>query len=242
MRSEIDRAAFVSLTFAMAGLACNTGPSPSVAGVVEIPPQPPQPADAGAPPRPHEDDAAKLRAAPPETAADDDDADAPPAPQAEGGVVAIARGTGCGWVDPATVRRPSGACSDDRGAAGACTSMKACKGFAFPKQKCEAYRRYFKPKVAERALACLGKLSDTQACDACNAYRCGDLAMKSSCPDASAAATCVQIASKCKSVAVEECKTYLSGLNAAGRAKMTACLTGGSGCSFGIFSCAEGLF
>jgi hypothetical protein len=240
----IDRSAFLGLTFAMAGVACNTGQSSVVAGVVDIPAQPPQPADAGAPPAAERPEPAPVARAVPGSSAkepDDEDDDEIGTPTAEGGGVAVARGP-CGWVDPATVTRPAGKCSDDQGAAPACTVMRSCQGFAFPRQKCEAYRKYFKPKVAQKALDCLSKLTDKQACDACNAYRCGDLALKSACPDASADATCAQITSKCKSVSMTECKIYLSGLNAAGRAKIASCLTGNAGCGFGIFSCAEGLF
>lgn len=235
----IDRALFASLTFAMAGAACATGRGAEV-GVIDIPKQPAQPADAGAAPAP-ETPPVVAKASPPEDEGDPEEDGDPGFAVAEGGI-AVAHGPGCGWVDPKTIAKPAGKCSDDQGTAPACAVMKACAGFTFPKQKCEAYRKYFKPKVAQKALDCLGKLSGQQACDACNAYRCGDLAMKSACPDPSADATCAQVTAKCKALSMNECKTYFSGLNAQGRTKLAGCLTSGSGCGFGIFSCAEGLF
>jgi hypothetical protein len=248
MFSGIDRSSFLALTFGMAGgvggLACNTGPSPSVAGlVVDIPPQPAQPRDAGAPTPARDDDPKRLAtAAPPAEEEDDPDEeeDMPGAAVEGGGVPAAYKA--CGMADPASVIRPTGKCSDEQGAAPACAPLKQCAGFAFPRQKCEAYRRFFKPRVAQKALDCLGKLGGQQACDACKVYRCGDLAMKSACADASADATCKQIIGRCPSVSMTECQTYLSGLNAAGRQKVAACFTGKSGCGFGLFSCAEGLF
>jgi hypothetical protein len=226
----IDRASFLALTFGMAGVAgaCNVGGAPVAPGaVVEIPPQPPQP-DAGPSEVARKPDETKLRATPtpdePAPVAASDDDDDPGDPTAEGGSAAASPPATCGFVDPA------------------CSMMKGCSGFTFPRQKCEAYRRFFKPKVAQKALDCLGRLKGSQVCDACSVYRCGDLAMKGSCPDPAVNATCALITSKCKSVKMAECQRYLSGLNAAGRQKMTACLTSASGCGFGIFSCAEGIF
>jgi hypothetical protein len=246
---RIDRASFLTLTFGMAGVACNAGASPVVANVVDIPQQPPQPGDAGAPAPIASADAASssaLRARPeaPVAPEDDDDADVGSS-TTEGGVMRLlplSNAQGCGWVDPKTISAPPAACRDDRGAAGTCGVMKTCSGFPFPREKCEAYRKLFKPRVAQTALDCLAKLSDKQTCDACNAYRCGDLALKSACPDASVDAGCVQIVAKCSAVSMSECRTYMAGLNATGRAKMVSCLTGRTGCGFGIYSCAEGLF
>jgi hypothetical protein len=223
----MDRASFLALTYGLFG--CN-GAGPVVAGsMVEIPSQPPAPPvvpEAGPPPAAKPDASAAIAIAePPE---DEEDAGA-------------SLGT-CGWVDPKAVTRRTAACADDKGAAPACAPLKACSGVAFPKMKCEAYRKYFKPRVAQAALDCLAKLSDKQACDSCNTYRCGDLALKTACADPSADATCVQIARSCKAVSVAECRVYLDGMNAAGRAKIAGCMSAAPGCGFGIFSCAEGLF
>jgi hypothetical protein len=236
---RIDRASFLSLTFGMAGLACNSAQSPVVsANVVDIPLQPAPPADAAAPVARAEDPGGTPRAVP--ESPDDDPKDGP---VSEGGISLVPlNDKGCGWVDPKSVTRPTAACKDDEGAAGSCTVMKGCAGFAFPKQQCESYRKTLKPKVAQRAIDCLAKLTSKQVCDdACNTYRCGDRALKTACPDPSADAPCTQIVAKCKSVSMNDCRTYLSGLNAAGRSKMVTCLTSKSGCGFGLFSCSESL-
>jgi hypothetical protein len=221
---KIVRGSFLALTSA---IACNT-PAPVAAGV-EIPPQPPQPIDAGPPVAPPPETPKVARVEP----------ELPPEPEDD---PESTRPEICGFVDPTSVSRPSGSCSDDKGTALACTGMKSCSGVAFPKSKCEAYKKYFKPRVAQHAVECLAKLSDKEACDACNAYRCGETALKTSCDDASADASCAQITAKCKAISMADCRTYLSGMNASGRAKMAFCLTQPVGCGFGIFSCAEGLF
>jgi hypothetical protein len=241
MSLRIDRASFLSLTFGMAGLACNSGPPPTVAAnVVDIPLQPPPPADAGgaAVAAPNDVSSKPLAVAEP---ADDDVIDGP---VSEGGAITLSPvdQAGCGWVDPKTVTRPAAACKDDEGTAGSCNVMKGCATFPFPRQQCESYRKTFKAKVAQRALDCLGKLTNKQVCDdACNTYRCGDRALKTACPDPSADASCTQIVAKCRSVSMNDCRTYLSGLNPTGRAKMVTCLTSKAGCGFGLFSCSESL-
>ncbi len=232
MSLRVDRASFLSLTFGMAGLACNSGlPKPAAANVIDIPLQPVPPDDAGAPRE------SKPRVVP--ERADD----AVDGPVSEGGVaIAPQESSGCGWVDPKTVTRPTAACKDEEGTSGACSVMKGCSGFGFPKQQCESYRKAFKPKVAQRALDCLAKLTKKQVCDdACNTYRCGDRALKMACPDPSADASCTQIVAKCHSVSMNDCRTYLSGLSQTGRAQMVSCLTSKSGCGFGLFSCSESL-
>jgi len=222
---RVERAAFFAL------VACNGSGAVVAGSMVEIPPQPPEPAPppSNAPDAaPHIDASVAVAAKPPEEEEDDDE---------DAGTSGV-----CGWVDPTSVTRPAAACADDKGAAPACPALKACSGVVFPRAKCEAFRKYFKPRVAARAVDCLAHLSDKAACDACNAYRCGEVALKTSCPDTSADSTCMQIASTCHAVSVAECRLYLSGMNATGRAKIAGCLAGPAGCGFGIFSCAEGLF
>lgn len=234
---RVDRATFVSLTFAMAGLGCNSAQAPVVAvNVVDIPAQPPQPSgDAGAVGAPI---ATSQNGA--DGAGDHDEVT--PVDAGPFQVAPVENTTACGWVDPAKLNRPTAACNEDQGTVGSCSIMKSCSGFPFPKQKCEAYRRFLKPQVAQRALDCLGKLTVKQVCDACYAYRCGDLALKSACPDPAADVQCTQITTKCPAISMTECRTYLAGLNPAGRTKMVSCLGVKSGCGFGIYSCAESLF
>jgi len=242
MNLRVDRATFLSLAFGMAGTACNSGPGAvAAASVVEIPKQPPQ-ADGGASVPLATGPGPRASAAPAGSGAprDDDDDDDVPSPTDEGAGTSVAYAA-CGIADPAKISRPTAPCADDQGAAGSCKVMKACPGFSFPREHCESYRKGLKPKVAQKALDCLAKLSAKDVCDACTTYRCGDLALKSACPDPTADATCAQITAKSSSVSLAECKTYLSGMNAVGRAKMKSCLISQQGCGFGLHSCTESL-
>src|SRR3954465_12641363 len=110
MALRIDRASFLSLTFGMAGVACNSAQSPAVsANVVEIPLQPAPPLEAGAPLARTEAPGSAPRAVP--ESPDDDPKDSP---VSEGGVVLVpSSDRGCGWVDPKSVTRPTAACKDD---------------------------------------------------------------------------------------------------------------------------------
>ncbi len=218
---RVERAGFLALVF-----GCNGSGAVVAGSMIEIPPQPPEPPRDAAPPP---SASVAIATKPPEPEEEEEDEDA--------GASGV-----CGWVDPASVTRPAAACADDRGQAPACPALKACSGVVFPHAKCEAFRKYFKPRVAARAVDCLAHLSEKAACDACNAYRCGEVALKTACPDTSADATCMQIANTCRAVSLAECRLYLSGMNAAGRAKIAGCLAGAAGCGFGIFNCTEGLF
>ena len=251
MGLRIDRSSFLSLAFGMSGAAscsaaCNPGPPAVSANMVEIPAQPPQPADAGASNAvaAAKGDEPKLRATPPKPEVDDDDDDDDMGLSVDegGGVAGGVAAATCGFVDPKKVTRPAAACNEDQGVAPSCAVMKSCpQGFPFPRQHCESYRASMKPKVAQKALDCLAKLSAKDVCDACTTYRCGELALKGACPDPGADASCNQITAKCKSVSMADCRLYLSGMNTTGRAKMVSCLTNKSGCGFGLFSCAESL-
>lgn len=228
MALRIDRTTFLALTFGMAG--CNTGPGPAVAAtVIEIPKQPAQAADGGAVP---------PQAASPEENVEDDDVGAP---EDEGeDDAAFAEASTCGWVDPRTVTRPKGTCDDAQGVAPSCAGVRSCAGFSFPQERCESFRRNFKPQAAKRAIDCLGKLTKQEICDdACNTYRCGDRALKASCPDPTADPLCALVTSRCRTVAMDECKAYFSALNANGRGKAMRCII--ANCGLGLFSCMEGL-
>lgn len=234
----IDRKTFLGLAFGMAGVAaCRTGAPSAAVNVIDIPKQPAAQDAGGA--------VVTTVTEPDQPVAksdeDDDDDEMLPSPVDENGGVMVAAST-CGWVDPKKVTRASGTCDDSQGTAPSCNALKACGGFSFPKEQCESYRKHFKPKAAQRAIDCMNKLTQKQLCDdACNAYRCGDQALKGSCPDPSADAQCQALATRCKTLTVAECRMYLSALNVAGRQKMVACLTAKGGCSAGIFSCSEGL-
>jgi hypothetical protein len=138
---------------------------------------------------------------------------------------------------------PTTACLDNEAAAiGDCAAMQApaasCSGFAFPQTKCNAYKAYFKPKVAAQAVTCLQGLSSQAVCDATQTYTCGTNALRAACPDANLAQLCQTASSACHETA-ENCVNYLSGLNDAGRQKVAACVA--QGCTAGLYSCIEGL-
>lgn len=238
---RVEREAFLLLTVSMAaGAACGGGAAQPAVAIVEIPPQPPSTSSAKGPVV-----EAPPKSKKPPAPSDEDDDDDMPAPFAEVGMGDDDDDDsgGCGFVNPANVSRPKAACNEAVGAPGACALMQRCStgDQPFSRQRCEDYKKFFKPKVAERAVACMIKLSRTAVCDACNAYRCGDEALKTSCPDTSAEPSCNQIVAKCRSVTKTDCMLYLSGMNAVGRAKMVSCMSTPSSCRFGLYSCAEGL-
>jgi hypothetical protein len=167
------------------------------------------------------------------------------APSAEGYVAPSAEG----YVPPTTeggassdgamcrakaIARPT-TCDDARGSPGDCRKAMCSMGFIC--DQCEAYKRYFKPKIAERAVACVVRQSAAQSRDGCRTYQCGDEALKSACIDSTADAECKSIAKTCK-VSLDECRGMLSGMNAAGRAKVATCA---AKCPYGLWSCVEGI-
>jgi hypothetical protein len=233
---HVDRAGFFMAIAAIAG-ACGPkepSPAPVVAAPLAPPVAPPtlvpsdEPAQAGTsagasasasahgsvPPNPTGDAGPTQEGA--ASVSDDDTA---------GTCRATAEG-----VRPAT-------CDDDHGTPGACAKAP-CQSLPFVCEHCDDYKRYFKPKVAARAVACVVRQSRAEAEDGCRTYQCGDEALKSACLDRTADATCAKIASACGTT-VDECRGMLSGMNAAGRAKIAACAA--KGCSFGLWSCIEGI-
>ena len=135
-----------------------------------------------------------------------------------------------------SVPRPS-TCDDDRGSPGDCKRVD-CRRTPFICSHCEDYKAYFKPKIAERAVACVLARSGAQLQDGCRTYQCGDEALKGACLDPLADPPCWAISRSC-STTMDECRGLLSGMNAAGRQKVLACAT--AGCRFGLWSCVEGI-
>lgn len=164
-----------------------------------------------------------------------------PSPMQEGVLSApmpfSASGGGCRASNAPVARK---GCNDDVGAPGVCgpPALGSCSSFAFICNKCESYKKHFKPKVAERAVACVNAQSRRDVQDGCGTYRCGDEALRAACPDGAAQSACQSIAGKC-GVSLAECTQMLSGMNAAGRAEVAACAA--SGCRFGLWSCIEGM-
>ncbi len=128
-------------------------------------------------------------------------------------------------------------CDDNHGNPGDCKKAD-CRRTPFICQHCESYKAYFKPKIAERAVACVVAQSGTQLQDGCRTYQCGDAALKGACLDPLADPPCWAIARAC-SITTDECRGLLSGFNDAGRQKVLACAM--SGCKYGLWSCIEGI-
>lgn len=141
-------------------------------------------------------------------------------------------------------KAPKPQCGVDEsvGNPGNCQSLnidKSCAPFPFINSACADSAKFMKPKIAERAVACIRTRSPKQLCDAMSVYDCKDDALHTACPDPSADADCAAIQQACKKTSLGECRTYLSGLNALGRSEMVKCMK--SNCSWGLYSCSEGL-
>ncbi len=138
----------------------------------------------------------------------------------------------------------SAACSgDDVAAPVACSTVRedaSCAPFDFVHDMCSGDLAYLKPRIAERAVNCMRAAGPQRLCDAMTSYDCRDDALRSACADPAADAACAPIAQKCPNRR-DECRGYLSGLNDAGRAAASKCLSANTACSFGIWSCIEGL-
>ncbi len=132
--------------------------------------------------------------------------------------------------------------SDDVGKPAYCSVQvpKSCAPFPFVNQNCRGARKYFKSKIAERAVQCMHKLTPNGVCSAMT-YECRDAALKSACADPAADVDCQAMAKKCPKMSMNECKQYMNGLNASGRAEVIKCMSSGSGCGYGVYSCTEGL-
>jgi hypothetical protein len=134
------------------------------------------------------------------------------------------------------------ACNDDTGEPGDCavvSSAESCGLYDFQAGNCDSASLYMKPGIAAKFVACIVGQSQAELCDAMNTYGCKDAALKTACPDPTVDSLCNEIVVMCPDDAtLTDCRTYLSGLNTAGRDSMYSCME--SGC-YGLYSCAEGL-
>ena len=255
---KIDRAAFLLLTASIAASACVEQPpnAPTVDIVLPIasaaPPSEPTatPSATGI-----ASSAPSPRPAPAREGYSADEGDYP-ADEAHGAPDPGFCGHSHAQIDP----RRTG-CTDAIGSPASCKAMAAprgCGSFPFPRSKCDGFAASMKPKIAERAVACVVALSGKEVCDACLTYRCGYEALMSACVDVTADVDCAAIAKSCAgpnpsgpsrrapttptgTVTMTECRAYLSGLAPTGRRKMVQCMVPGQGCDWGLYSCAEGL-
>ena len=261
---KIDRAAFLLLTGSIAASACVEQPPNAPTVDIALPfasaAPPPEPA-APAVTAVGASSAPSSRPAPSREGYSADEGDYP-ADEAGGAPNPGFCGHSRAQFDP----RRTG-CGDATGSPASCKAMAAprgCGSFPFPRSKCDGFTASMKPKIAERAVACVVALSGKDVCDACLTYRCGYEALMSACVDASADVDCAAIVKSCAgpnpsgpsrraparaptaptttpTVTLTECRAYLSGLAPTGRHKMVQCMVPGQGCDWGLYSCAEGL-
>jgi hypothetical protein len=244
---HVRRNLFLSLTASLAAGACaEEAPRAVTPTVIDVPAAAPPPpsAVASASPSPLSPLPKPSAPPPPAPASEGDDDD--DGPSSEGGYAAtegrVAVLQTCGHSAMRFDPKKNG-CRDATGTPGQCSGMKrgSCGSFPFPREECDRWKTNFKPGVADRAVACALRLTGPQVCDACYTYRCGYEALMGSCLDNAAASDCATIKKSCSSVTTDQCLAYLSGMSAAGRTKMVACMSGKNGCSWGFYSCSEGL-
>ncbi len=159
----------------------------------------------------------------------------PPAPTVSAATIAT----------PPPPPKPAPTCDDMVGAPGACPppvwpaeeGMGGCG--TLPTKRCEDFKQAMKPRVAERAVACINALNQAQRCDPNRLELCGHTALMSACsidespPEADAApdeiAThCTAILHGCEGVSpgptLRDCRATLSGMSILGRDRMVACM------------------
>ena len=237
---QIDRQRFLLLVSAIAA-GCGGRQEPASTGVATVVVAAPDPQ-----PRPEADPGTVLVAEPPTATAEPragrgEPPTTPGSPIHEG---LSAPADPNGWAGcratPSATAKPA-VCKDDVGRPGNCGAVRlpgGCGSFDFICTKCESYKRYFKPRLAQLAVACVVAQNGQQLQDGCETYRCGDQALQNACSEPAAQAMCQTIVRQCGGE-LRECTQWLSGMNTAGRAAVAACAA--RGCQFGLWSCIEGL-
>ena len=139
---------------------------------------------------------------------------------------------------------PPPVCDDTVGTAGECPApgYPAEEGGCgtLPAKRCQDFKQAMKPRVAERAVACLTALNPGQRCDASRLNLCGHLALMAACPEPEGAAVagvpatdeltvrCASLAQSCGATGLgpsaRECRATLAGLSAFGRDQMATCM------------------
>ena len=146
---------------------------------------------------------------------------------------------------PPPAPKPAPTCDDMVGTPAACPppiwpSEEGTGGCGtLPTKRCEDYKAAMKPRVAERAVACINGLNAAQKCDPNRLNLCGHTALMSACSidesplEADAAPDevvthCNAIIHACEGVSLgptmRDCRATLPGMNVLGRDKMTACM------------------
>lgn len=110
-------------------------------------------------------------------------------------------------------------------------SEQDCEGEGI-RSFCERYATYFRPEVADKAIACMKDRSGGDACDHCVLTQCGQKALQAA--DGEPDPECYQVASACEGME-SLCEQYSRGLNEAGRRRFRTCLI--ENCGIGVRYC-----
>ncbi len=107
---------------------------------------------------------------------------------------------------------------------------------ADPRRYCRRFEKSFVPAIAARATRCLVEFGREQVCGyegRCSAFECGLAALRKAGKDPSVSALCTPLANDCGEAVMDDCETYLPGMNDAARNAVASCLR--SRCD--IYSC-----
>jgi hypothetical protein len=133
------------------------------------------------------------------------------------------------------------ACDDRDGTPGTCPppmySADESGCGPLPSKRCGVFKEAMKPKVAERAVACLNSLKPGERCDANRINLCGHVALMSACEEPTAAvppardevgASCQSIAEACAGAPTtptpRDCRATLAGMTDNGRMHAVDCM------------------
>jgi hypothetical protein len=145
----------------------------------------------------------------------------------------------------APIKPAAPACDDATGMPGTCpppgysAEEGGCGGL--PTKRCNDFKQAMKPRVAERAVACLNALNPAERCDPIRLNLCGHLSLMSACqepddPDKDAVdaaaggvtAACQTVLQECAATplgpTLRDCRATLSGMSDLGRTKMASCM------------------
>jgi hypothetical protein len=136
----------------------------------------------------------------------------------------------------AIVEHATPACDDQVGSPAACPppGYSADEGGceSVPTNRCEDFKRTMKPRVAERAVACLSALTPGQRCDPNQVNACAHVALMSACPTDDTddlAPRCEAILQSCAASAFaptkRDCLATLVGMSGPGRDRVVSCMT-----------------
>jgi hypothetical protein len=141
---------------------------------------------------------------------------------------------------------PPPVCDDTVGTAGDCPAaiypsdegVGGCG--ALPTKRCQDFKQTMKPRVAERAVACLNALNPGLRCDATRLNLCAHSALMNACPEPEGTAVagvpatddlsarCAALVQGCGATSlapsVRECRATLAGLSVFGRDQMATCM------------------